>query len=144
MLNKHPQSFAINNFTEFRIQMLNWVNRFNIFCLLDNQHYHFDQPAFECLLAAGAKKKVETAAGTAFDQLQQFYGSGKKWLFGHFAYDLKNETEKLSSANFDGIGCSDMLFFEPEIVLRLSETELFVYTDADAVAIVDAIRACSA
>lgn len=137
-----PQSFAIKDFTAFRIQMLNWANRFNIFCLLDNHNYHFEIPAFECLLAAGAKRKLECNAGSAFTQLQAFYNEHNTWLFGHFAYDLKNETEKLSSMNTDGIGCSDLLFFEPEIVLRLTEKELHIYTTGNAAAVFTAIQHC--
>lgn len=142
MLNQQPQAFAINNFIEFRIQMLNWVNRFNIFCFLDNRNYHFEKPAFECLLAAGCKRKIETSAGNAFDQLRQFYKEDKGWLFGHFGYDLKNETEVLSSKNFDGIGCNDLLFFEPQIVLSLSEKEVLIYAAEDANAIFEAISSC--
>ena len=78
--------------------MLNWAQPFNIFCLLDNQQYHFADPAFECLLAAGYKQRIEMKAGKAFEALKDFYGQQNDWLFGHFSYDLKNETEQLSSS----------------------------------------------
>jgi para-aminobenzoate synthetase component 1 len=123
--------------------MLNWVNRFNIFCLLDNRHYNFNKPAFECLLAAGSKKNVEMQAGKAFDELRSFYAANKnEWLFGHFGYDLKNETEKLSSANADGVGFSDLHFFVPEVVLELNYREVGIHFDGDARIIFDAIIAC--
>ncbi len=113
--------------------MLNWVNRFNIFCLLDNRHYDFNKPAFECLLAAGSKTNIEVDAGKAFDALRHFYAANKnEWLFGHFGYDLKNETEKLSSGNSDGIGFSDLHFFVPEIVLELNDKEVKIHCEGDA------------
>jgi para-aminobenzoate synthetase component I len=143
MLHKQPQAFAINNFTEFRIQMLNWANRFNIFCFLDNRNYYFETAAFECLLAAGCKRELAASAGTAFTHLQQFYKEEKNWLFGHFAYDLKNETEDLGSQNFDGIGCSDIYFFEPQVVVSLSEKELLIYSDDNADKIFEEIAACN-
>lgn len=116
--------------------MLNWVNRFNIFCFLDNQQYDQIAPAFECLLAAGCKRSIELPAGKAFASLQQFSQQTKgEWLFGHFGYDLKNETEDLHSANFDGIGFSDLHFFVPEIVLQLRDTELQISCDTDPAAI---------
>ena len=121
--------------------MLNWVSRFNIFCLLDNRHYDFNKPAFECLLAAGSKANVEMQAGKAFDALRHFYAANKnEWLFGHLGYDLKNETEKLSSANADGIGFSDLHFFVPEIVLELNDKEVTIHADGDAAIIFDAIN----
>ena len=123
--------------------MLNWVNRFNIFCFLDNQQYDFSKPAFECLLAAGSKINIEAQAGKAFDALRHFYAANKnEWLFGHFCYDLKNETEKLSSNNSDGIGFSDLHFFVPEFVLELNNREVTIQCDGDATLIFEAIRIC--
>ncbi len=111
--------------------MLNWANRFNIFCLLDNHQYHFETPAFECLLAAGCKASVSANAGTAFEQLRLFSQQNPGWLFGHFGYDLKNELEELQSNNKDGIGFSDLHFFVPEIVVELSANQLTIYCDTD-------------
>ncbi|WP_462242619.1 anthranilate synthase component I family protein [Ferruginibacter sp.] len=139
-MNKTPEIFPLNNFTEFRIQMLNWANQFNIFCLLDNQHYNFSAPAFECLLAVGCKKSITVQSGHAFETLKEFYKNNKGWLFGHFGYDLKNETEKLYSGNFDGIGFDDMNFFVPETVIKLTEKQVTIFYDGDAQQIFNAIQ----
>ena len=142
---KKSISFPVDDFNTFKLQMLNWVNRFNIFCLLDNRHYDFSEPAFECLLAAGSKASVEMPAGSAYDALQHFYAENKnEWLFGHFGYDLKNETEKLSSRNADGIGFSDLHFFVPEIMLELNNNEVTIFCDDDAEFIFETILTCSA
>jgi len=126
-------SFPVDDFNIFKIKMLNWVNRFNIFCLLDNQHYDLNKPAFECLLAAGSKAGIEQEAGNAFDILRNFHAAhAGEWLFGHLGYDLKNEVETLQSDHHDGIGFSDMHFFVPEIVLELNDAEVIIYTDGDA------------
>jgi len=136
-------SFPVNDYTTFKNQMLNWANRFNIFCLLDNQQYNFHKPAFECLLAAGKKANVEASTGRAFESLEQFYYKHKnEWLFGHFGYDLKNETEDLQSNNADRIGFCDLHFFVPEIVIELKNTEVIICSDEDAVEIYDAIILC--
>jgi para-aminobenzoate synthetase component I len=122
--------FLINNFETFKIQMLNWANQFNIFCLLDNQQYQFEKPAFECLLAVGCKNRIEANAGSAFSQLKNFSNlHPNKWLFGHFGYDLKNEIENLHSNHSDNIGFSDLFFFEPAFVLQLSTTQLIINAD---------------
>ncbi len=126
---KKAISFPINNFIEFRNKMLNWAQPFNIFCLLDNRQYHFENPAFECLLAVGCKRNVESAAGNAFETVRNFLDGEKDWLFGHLGYDLKNETEQLSSAHFDGINFPDCHFFVPEIVLQLNEKVLTIYCE---------------
>lgn len=137
-------SFTIHNFSKFKIQMLNWVNQFNIFCFLDNQQYNFTTPSFECLVAAGCKQHVEASSSNAFEQLKTFAKANNDWLFGHFGYDLKNDIEELKSTNFDGIQFSDLHFFIPQIVLRLTNTTLTIYCDDDAQGIYDAINKCSA
>ncbi len=139
-MNKDAVIFPIDNFTKFRIQMLNWANRFNIFCLLDNQQYNFTAPAFECLLAVGCKKNSTAPSGTAFEQLKEFSNENNGWLFGHLGYDLKNETEKLQSDNFDGIGFADMYFFVPEIVIKLTEKNVSIYCNSGAGKIFAAIQ----
>jgi len=120
--------------------MLNWVKPFNIFCLLDNQQYHFDEPAFECLLAAGSKTNLEINAGNALNSLKDFYDQHKGWMFGHLSYDLKNELEELHSENKDEIGFPDLHFFVPEIVLQLKKGEALIYSDGDAAEIFNAIE----
>jgi para-aminobenzoate synthetase component 1 len=105
--------------------MLNWAKQFSIFCFLDNNKYNFfSPPSFECLLAVGSLKKLEMNAGKAFFALQQFKQENNDWLFGHLAYDLKNEIENLYSANIDEVKFPDLFFFIPQILLVLSDDEL--------------------
>lgn len=124
--------------------MLNWVNRFNIFCLLDNQQYDFSTALFECLLAAGCKRRIEANAGRAYEELQKFYAENREaWLFGHFGYDLKNETENLSSAHIGSMRFSDLHFFVPEIILQLDSTEVKIFCDSGAEEIFRDIKSCA-
>jgi para-aminobenzoate synthetase component 1 len=129
----------IIDYNIFKIQMLNWANQFNIFCLLDNHQYNFFYPAFECLLGVGTKKSIIAQAGSAFEQLKKFSNDNQDWLFGHFGYDLKNEIENLQSDHIDNIGFPDMHFFIPEIVIKLSLHEVTIYTD-DEVSILEKIQ----
>ncbi len=120
--------------------MLNWVQPFNIFCFLDNSQYHFEIPAFECMLAVGCRRKIALSAGTAFETLKDFCNTEKDWLFGHIGYDLKNETEQLTSDNFDGLHFPDGFFFIPEIVLQLNKNGLTIFCEADAAVIFESIK----
>jgi para-aminobenzoate synthetase component 1 len=80
----------------------------------------------ECLLAAGVKRELKTNAGTALYQLQRFIEDRKSWLFGHLGYDLKNEIEPLTSSGKSGLEFPDLFFFEPEIIIRLSEKGMLI------------------
>jgi len=140
---KKAISFPIDNFIDFRNKMLNWVQPFNIFCLLDNRQYHYEAPAFECLLAVGCKRKIEAGKGDTFESLKGFSKDHNDWIFGHLGYDLKNEIAKLSSDNYDGIQFPDAFFFVPEIVLQLTENEVNIFCETDAGEIFSVIESCS-
>ena len=89
---------------------------------------------------------VAAAAGDAFDRLREWAGARQDWLFGHFAYDLAQETEPVhgapgsvasgadpvagpaaaagpaeATASDDPIGFPDLLFFVPEVVIELNQ-----------------------
>ena len=104
--------------------MLNWASRFNICAFLDNHHYNLSHHSLEALVAVGTHQSINLSAGTAFEQLRSFFEENKDWIFGHFAYDLKNEVESLNSAHQDGIGFPDLFFFVPEIILQLKGDQL--------------------
>lgn len=79
-------------------------------------------------MAAGAISRISCKAGEgALQQLQQFIQQHpQQWIFGHLGYDIKNETEQLSSVNPDKIYFADLEFFVPEIVVRLNISEIIV------------------
>ncbi len=53
-------SFPIADHQQIKQQMLNWGNRFNICCFLDNHNYHFSHHSIECVLAAGSVRRFNT------------------------------------------------------------------------------------
>ena len=133
-------TFSISDPGNVKQKVLNWAKRFNTFCFLDNHQYQILPHSEECLLAAGVRRELKTNVGNALKQLQDLIdqGSAASWLFGHLGYDLKNEIEDLSSGHFDGIGFSDLYFFEPEILIRLNEKEMIIES-SDAEKIFDEI-----
>ena len=117
-------TFEISDFENTKEKVLNWVQQFNTFCFLDNHQYEVEPHSLECLLAAGVKRQLKIDSGLALKELQQFISEKSSWLFGHLGYDLKNEIEKLSSVNTGNTGFSDLFFFEPEILIRLTATSI--------------------
>jgi para-aminobenzoate synthetase component I len=111
---------ATQNFINLKTKMLNWANQFNIFCLLDNNEYKFEQPAFECLLAVGCVQSYLFNGTNDFKELQSFYAKKPTWLFGHLGYNAGNNSyTKRQETDF-----GDGFFFEPEIVLRLTNNKI--------------------
>jgi para-aminobenzoate synthetase component I len=108
------------NFINTKMKMLNWANQFNIFCLLDNNGYDFESPAFEYILAVGAKQQYNFTGENDLENLQSFYDKNPTWLFGHFGYNaIGNAYSERKDTNF-----SDGFFFEPTIILQFSTNEI--------------------
>lgn len=116
--------FAISDPENAKKKMLSWANQFGIFCFLDNHRYQTNYHSIECLLAVGNKRSFTATAGNAFNDLQEFLNEKPRKLFGHLCYELKNEIEGLTSSHTDRIGFPDIFFFEPEIIIKLSEKEM--------------------
>jgi para-aminobenzoate synthetase component I len=102
--------------------MLNWANRFNIFCFLDNQDYSIQPQRYECLLAAGA---VESISSGDLKDLDAFL-SKKRWSFGHLSYELKNLIHHFPTTKEDKIGFPPFFFFVPEYLVQLRGNELLI------------------
>ena len=131
--------FAISDPENAKKKMLSWANRFGIFCFLDNHRYQTNYHSIECLLAVSSKSSFNASAGHALNDLQDFLNEKPRKLFGHLCYELKNEIEALTSSHKDRIGFPDIFFFEPEIVIKLSEKEMEIETNDDAKRIFEAI-----
>ena len=124
---------------DLKIKMLNWANRFNIFILLDNNGYDFEEPAFECLLAAGCMRSFSFPDKNAFASFQSFFDASPSWLFGHLGYNAAGNA--YSNDPVRDIDFGRGFFFEPEIIIRLSEKGLeVVKSDMDPAEILLQIR----
>lgn len=117
-------TFVVTDFEEMKKKVLNWIKQFSTFCFLDNHQYQLEPHSEECLAGAGVYRKISAGAGHALQQMEKFVEEYPAWLFGHIAYDIKNETESLLSNNPDQIGFPDLFFFEPEILIRLSPDKM--------------------
>jgi len=111
----------IGNLVSFKQKALQWAAAFDICCSFDSNGYADPYGRFDLLIAAGADKRISHPAGQAFGALRSFYDAEKNWMFGLLAYDLKNETEPLSSANPDRLGFPDLFFFIPKYLLAVKD-----------------------
>ncbi|MDX1938634.1 MAG: anthranilate synthase component I family protein [Flavihumibacter sp.] len=122
--------------------MLNWANQFGICCFLDSNAYDFKHSSYECVAGVGAINSITARAGNALQQLKIFQQQHNGWLFGHLAYDLKNELEQLYSKNPDYCQFPDLFFFIPQYVLFLNQQQCSIYCNnaAEAAAVFEAIN----
>ena len=124
-------SFRIGDASLCKQQMLNWANRFSICCFMDNHQYKNKYSVCDCIAAADAGDlflpKKDALSGLA-SFAQQHNGN---WLFGHVGYDLKNETEGLSSSHTDKLNFPDVFFFQPKTILLLQGNVLTIESETE-------------
>ncbi len=119
--------FRINNGSNFRKKLLDWSRRFNEVCILDSNRYgnrfssthcHF---SYDYIAAVGSVSRFSCRQGDIMKSIDAFSEGNSDWLFGHLSYDLKNETEKLSSGHPDRIGFPLAYLFIPEYIFIIEE-----------------------
>ena len=113
----------------FKFKALQWAASFNVFCFLDSNNFTDQYSKFDTLIAIGAKDGLTAQTGTAFDQLEQFRKKHPGWIAGFFGYDLKNETENLSSLNPDYLHFPDLYFFVPQYLILIRGNEIEIIAD---------------
>jgi para-aminobenzoate synthetase component 1 len=106
--------FQPKNIAEFKTQLLFWAQHYKVAIWLDSNNYHQDHSSFDAVLAVDAFSEIETDYNNAFQQLKEFTTKTNDYIFGFLGYDLKNDVEKLTSNNFDGLHFPDLYFFQPK------------------------------
>lgn len=117
---------TIENTERYKKQLLGWAQQFREIVFLDSNDYHQQYTSYDAVLAVDAFTSIKTDYHNAFEELKIYQQATKDWLFGYLSYDLKNDTEELSSGNFDGLGFPDLLFFQPKKLFLLKGNQLQV------------------
>lgn len=106
---------------KFKSQLLNWAQQFNVFIWLDSNKYHQKYSSYDVVLAVGVHQNIKCDCSKSFGKLKTFQKNINDYIFGYLGYDLKNDLEDLSSNNFDGIGFSDLYFFQPKKIFFIKD-----------------------
>ncbi|MCR5862745.1 anthranilate synthase component I family protein [Flavobacterium sp. J372] len=101
-----------------------WAQQFREVVFLDSNDYPQQFSSYDAVLAVDAFTSIKTDYYNAFDKLNEYQQVTKDWVFGYLSYDLKNDTEALTSLNFDGLGFSDLYFFQPRKLFLLKGNQL--------------------
>ncbi|WP_116787761.1 anthranilate synthase component I family protein [Flavobacterium psychrotrophum] len=112
-------SAHIQNPEGFKQQALAWAQQYREVVFLDSNNYHQKYGSYDAILAVDAFTSVITDHYNAFEDLAVYRRTTQDWLFGYLSYDLKNDTEDLTSRNFDGLGFADLFFFQPQKLFLL-------------------------
>ena len=108
------RTFSVDDVIRFKQHLLSWSQQFETALWLDSNKYEQQYSNFDCALAAEEFTSIKTDYTNAFDKLKEYQTLTKDYIFGYISYDVKNDVERLSSTNFDGLGFADLYFFQPQ------------------------------
>lgn len=117
----------IHNPPFYKQQLLAWAQQYREVVWLDSNNYGQLYTSYDAVLAVDAFTSIITDCYKAFDDLAAYRQVTADWIFGYLSYDLKNDTENLSSDNFDGLGFADLFFFQPKKLFLLKGNQLEVH-----------------
>ena len=125
------QFFKIDNVESFKSNLLGWAQQFKHVVWLDSNSefstdHNLDLSAYDAVLAVDAASILECNYQNAFEKLKDYHSTTSDFIFGYLGYDLKNDTESLSSLNHDGLDFKDLLFFQPKKLFLLKDNTVEV------------------
>ncbi|MDO6597301.1 aminodeoxychorismate synthase component I [Oceanihabitans sp. 2_MG-2023] len=103
----------------FKHQLLLWSQQFDDVVWLDSNKHSSKYTSYDAVLAVDAFTSIQTDYTNGFAKLKEYQTSTNDWVFGYLTYDLKNDVEKLKSANFDGLQFPDLYFFQPKKIFLI-------------------------
>ncbi|MCK0132345.1 aminodeoxychorismate synthase component I [Flavobacteriaceae bacterium F08102] len=121
------QYIRIDHTAQFTEQLLLWAQQYKQVIWLDSNNYPQQYGSFEAVLAVDAASSLRTDSTDAFEALKAYHTKINDYIFGYLSYDLKNDTEKLSSKNQDGLQFPDLYFFQPKKLFFISKDAVEVH-----------------
>ncbi|PCH72882.1 MAG: aminodeoxychorismate synthase component I [Flavobacteriaceae bacterium] len=106
------KNISLQNPQEFKHQLLSWAQQFDQVLWLDSNNYPMKNSQFEAILAVDAYSELSMQSNGAFEALKKYQQTEVDYIFGYLSYDLKNDTEVLSSKNVDNLAFPDLYFFK--------------------------------
>lgn len=122
------KTFKIDPVKEIKNNLLYWANDHEVALWLDSNDYDQKYSSFDAILAIDEFTSIQTDYESAFEKLKEYQNTVQDYIFGYLSYDLKNDTEQLSSHNYDNLHFDDLFFFQPQkIILIKGNTLEFLY-----------------
>ena len=128
--------FTVTDIQDFKDNLLEWSRQYDEVAWLDSNGHKSKYSSFDGLLAVDGLTGISTDARHGFADLAEYQSKVNDWIFGYLSYDLKNDTEFLSSKNFDGLEFPELYFFQPKKIIRIQGMEvdfIYLYMVADEI-----------
>lgn len=111
---REERTFTVETPDRFKRQLRIWSQQFREVVWLDSNDYPKTYGKVDAIMAVDAFTSIETDDENAFEKLKEYQSNTNDWIFGYLSYDLKNDTEALTSNNIDELCFPELFFFQPK------------------------------
>lgn len=117
------RTFSIEN-SNLNQKLLKWAQQFETVIWLDSNNHQQTYSSYQSILAIDEFTSIKTDYTNAFEKLKEYQSTTQDYIFGYISYDVKNDTEKLTSNNYDGLNFADLFFFQPKKILFIKNNKI--------------------
>ena len=123
-MKKNKQVFLIDNPNVFKVQILHWINQFEVCTFLDTHAYTSPYAAIDCIAAVDPSsyislEQVDPTALNAYLEAQK-----GNWIFAHFNYEYHNITKPNNKTNFTGFPLAYL--YTPAVIIELQDNKVTI------------------
>ena len=121
---RSTKTVDVSNIKDIKTKLLCWANQHEVAFFLDSNNHPHPYQSVEAMVAVEEFTALKKDSWNAFKELNEYQKATKDWLFGFLSYDLKNDTESLSSAGEDKLLFPELYFFQPQKIIRFHDSQL--------------------
>ena len=123
-MKKNKQVFLIDNPNVFKVQILHWINQFEVCTFLDTHAYTSPYAAIDCIAAVDPSsyislEQVDPTALNAYLEAQK-----GNWIFAHFNYEYHNITKPNNKTNHTGFPLA--FLYTPAVIIELQDNKVTI------------------
>ena len=123
-MQRTSRTFSIEPFYNLNKKLLRWAQQYDTAVWLDSNKDEQTYTNFDSILAIDEFTSIKTDAEHAFEKLKEYQSITQDYLFGYLSYDVKNDSEKLTSTNVDQLGFAELFFFQPQKILFIKNNQI--------------------
>ena len=123
-MQRTSRTFSIEPIAHLNKKLLRWAQQYDTAIWLDSNKDEQTYTNFDSILAIDEFTSLQTDAEHAFEKLKEYQSITQDYLFGYLSYDVKNDSEKLTSTNIDELGFAELFFFQPQKILFIKDNQI--------------------
>ena len=123
-MKKNKQVFLLATPNLFKVQILHWINQFEVCTFLDSHTYTSPYTAIDCIAAVHPTSYIslEKVDPTALDAyIEENKGA---WIFAHLNYEYHNITKSNSKVNLTGFPLAYL--YSPAVTIELKGNKVTI------------------